>query len=182
MKRVLLFLLVGMAGTLNAQTILATKTGQISFFSSTSVEDIDAVNNEVSSLLNPATGDLVFAVLMKSFHFKKALMEEHFNENYVESSKFPKATFSGKIVNLATVNFSKDGTYPVEVEGDLTMHGVKQHVKVPGKLEIAGGIVTSTSEFEIVLADYQVEIPKLVADKIAKSIKVKVKCIYAAKK
>lgn len=91
-----------------AQNIYMTKTGKVSFYSrAKSPEKVEADNNEVSSVLNTQTGDMVFAILVKSFHFERALMEEHFNENYVESSKYPKSTFKGSITNISTVNFSK---------------------------------------------------------------------------
>src|SRR6476661_3108538 len=101
-----------------------TKNGTISFFSSTSMEDIKADNSQVMSVLNTENGDMQFSVLVKSFHFQKALMEEHFNENYMESEKFPKASFKGTVADISKVNFSKDGVYNVNVSGDLTIHGV----------------------------------------------------------
>ena len=158
-----------------------TRNGQISFLSETPMENIDAVNNEVTSLLNTENGELVFAVLIKSFHFERALMEEHFNENYMESDKIPKATFQGKITNLSGINFSKDGTYPATVEGDLTIHGVKQKIATTGTIQIEKGKIVATSTFEVNVDDYKIEIPSLVADKIAKTLAIKVNCNYQPK-
>ena len=169
----LLFLFIS-AG-LSAQ-IFMTRTGQVSFFSKTSVENIDAVNNEATSLLNSTTGEMVFAVLIKSFHFERALMEEHFNENYMESTKYPKATFKGKITNLAKIDFKKDGNYEAVVEGELTLHDVMHKTTTTGTITIANGKVSATATFNIKLADYRVEIPALVADKLSKTVDVKVNC------
>src|SRR5690606_30611649 len=100
-------------------------------------ENIDAVNNEATSIMNIKTGEVAFAVLVKSFRFQKALMEEHFNENYMESDKFPKATFSGKVLNMETIDLTKNGSYPIEISGDLTIHGVTQNIKTNGVLTVA---------------------------------------------
>src|SRR4030042_6695880 len=101
---IILFLTLFFAA--NAQKYM-TKNGYIGFFSHTPLEDIKADNNQVASVLDISTGEIVFQVLIKSFHFEKTLMEEHFNENYMESDKFPKSTFTGKIINLSSVDFSK---------------------------------------------------------------------------
>jgi len=182
MKQLLaVFLFVSICSVSSAQTIYMTRYGQISFFSKTPMENIEAVNNEVTSMLNSGTGELVFAVLIKSFHFDRALMEEHFNENYLESTKFPKSTFQGKITNLGAVDFKKDGTYTVTVTGDLMIHGVKQTISAPGTLTLAAGKITAKSTFNITLADYKIEVPSLVSEKIAKNIEVNVKCLYEPK-
>lgn len=174
--------LSGMTISLFSQTLFMTRSGQISFFSKTSMENIDAVNNEVTSILNTGTGEVVFAVLVKSFRFEKALMEEHFNENYMESNKFPKATFQGKITNLTTIDFAKEGSYAVTIQGDLTLHGVKQAVTSAGQLEVGKGKVIVTGSFPVTLADYKIEVPSLVTEKISKTIDVRVNCKYDPKK
>lgn len=165
-----------------SQALYITRSGQISFFSKTPIENIDAVNNEATSILNTATGELVFAVLVKSFRFEKALMEEHFNENYMESDKFPKSTFQGKITNLASIDLTKDGSYPVSVQGELTLHNVRQSVTASGQLEVANGKLTLKGNFPVTLADYKIEVPSLVTDKIAKTMDVHVTCVYEPKK
>ena len=109
-----------------------TKNGSISFFSKSLLEDIAARNNEVMSVINQQTGELQFSVLIKSFRFKKSLMEEHFNEDYMESNKYPKAIFKG--------NFNADGNYPVTVNGDLTLHGITN--KLTTNLTYSQSIVT----------------------------------------
>jgi hypothetical protein len=164
-----------------SQSIYMTRSGQISFLSKTPLENIEAVNNEVTSMIDTGKGDLVFAVLTKSFHFDRALMEEHFNENYMESTKFPKATFQGKISNLSAVNFTKDGTYNATIEGDLTIHGIKQPHKTTGTITVSKGKITGVSTFLLKVADYKIEIPSLVADKISPTIEIRVNCIYEPK-
>jgi len=181
----MLLMLVGFTTlviTSQAQNIYITKTGQVAFYSKTPLENIDGVNNEVSSILNTSTGELVFTLLVKSFHFERALLEEHFNENYMESSKIPKSTFKGKITNLTAVNFAKDGNYNANVDGDLTIHGVTQKVTAPGTITVKAGKITAVSSFKIKIKDYGIKIPTLVADKIAEVVEIKVNCVYELKK
>jgi polyisoprenoid-binding protein YceI len=158
-----------------------TKNGHISFFSKTNMENIKADNNQVMSVLNPQTAELQFSLLVKSFHFEKALMEEHFNENYLESEKFPKSTFKGSIADISKVNFTADGSYPVIVNGDLTIHGVTNKATAKGNIVIKGGKITGTAVFTVVLADYKVAIPKLVETNISKTIEITVNCLYDQK-
>lgn len=167
----------------NAQGMYITKTGKISFFSrAKAIEKVEANNNEVSSILNTQTGDMVFSLLIKSFRFESALMEEHFNENYLESSKFPKSTFKGKLTNLTAVNFTKDGTYPVTAEGDLTLHGITKKASSNGTIIVKGGKVAAFSKFSIKLKDYNISIPSLVKDKVSEEIDIIVDCKYEPKK
>lgn len=156
--------------TVNAQKYM-TRTGTINFESRAEVDDdVRAINKSVNCALDATTGDVVFMVLVKSFEFKKALMQEHFNENYMESEKFPKAIFKGKIDNLSAVNFKKDGSYEAVVSGDLTIHGVTKKVTQKGKIIVSGSNVTLSSDFHVTLADYNIEIPSMVAEKISKDI------------
>ncbi len=168
----------------SAQDVFFTKTAKVEFDCTpvNPVEKIDAINNEATSFLNKATGDVVFAVLVKSFRFEKALMEEHFNENYLESGKFPKAEFKGKITNLADVNFAKDGDYAIKVSGNLTMHGVTQVVTADGTISIKGGKIHAKSKFSVKLADFKVDRPSVVADKIAEKATITVDASYEPKK
>jgi len=158
-----------------------TKNGEISFFSKTSMENIKAANSQVMSVLNISTGELQFSLLVKGFHFEKALMEEHFNENYLESEKHPRSTFKGSIAEMGAVNFAKDGTYPVAVSGDLTIHGVTNKVTTKGSIIIKGGKITGTAVFTVALADYNISVPKLVEKNIAKTIDITVNCLYDQK-
>ena len=156
-----------------------TKNGFISFYGHTPVEDIKADNNQVASVLDTSTGDLVFQVLIKSFHFDRALMEEHFNENYMESDKFPKATFKGKITNLQSVNFAKNGTYDVNVEGDLTIRDATNKINAKGTIEVNAGGINANSKFLISPEDYKINIPGVVREKIAKDLETTVTIKYS---
>ena len=179
MKRLsLLFILLEIAITVNAQKYM-TKNGFIGFFSHTAMEDIKGDNNQVAAVLDISTGDMVFQALVKSFHFDRALMEEHFNENYMESDKFPKSTFKGKITNLSSVNFSKNGTYDVTVEGDLTIHDVTNKISTKGTLEVVAGGINANAKFNIVPEDYKIIIPGVVREKINKNLEVSVTMKYA---
>ena len=149
-----------------------TRTGKISFFSGTSVENIEAINNDVASVMDGKTGEVMFQVPIKSFHFEKQLMQEHFNENYMESDKFPKAEFRGKINNPESL--SKDGTYTVKASGKLTMHGVTKDVAISGSVTVKGGVVTVNSKFRVKPGDYGIKIPSVVSSKIAEQIEVTV--------
>jgi hypothetical protein len=162
------------SGMLNAQGKYFTRNGHIDFFSSTSVEDIKANNNKVTCVLDAETGDVEFAVLMMAFEFKKALMEEHFNENYVESEKYPKSNFKGQIINIEEIDFSVDGVFRAEVEGELSIHGETHEVIALGTLEIINGEVKIYSEFHVFPEDYNIEIPGVVRDKIAEELLITV--------
>jgi polyisoprenoid-binding protein YceI len=156
-----------------------TKNGYIGFLSHTPMEDIKGDNNQVASVLDISTGDLVFQVLVKSFHFDRALMEEHFNENYMESDKFPKSSFKGKITNLTSVNFSKAGTYDITVEGDLTIHDVSNKISTKGTIEVVTGGINASSKFNIVPEDYKISIPGVVREKINKNLEITVNMKYS---
>ena len=159
----------------HAQRIF-TKNGLVSFFSHTTMEDIKADNNQVLCVLNTQTGELQFSILNKGFHFKKAGMEEHFNEDYIESSKFPKSAFKGIVTDFSKINFTKDGTYPATVKGDLTIHGVTKNILTPGNVNVKDGKVNVTSKFTAKLADYNISIPGAVKNNISPTIEITVNC------
>ncbi len=161
---------------------LFTKNGKVSFFSHTDLEDIKGDNNKVSSILDTKTGKLAIEVLVKSFVFKKALMEEHFNENYMESTKFPKAKFDGKIDNMDDINLTKDGTYKTQVSGNLTIKDKTNAVKTMGTFTVKGGKLNAKAKFNVAPADYNIVIPSVVKEKIAKQIEISVDLDYEAMK
>ncbi len=168
-----LALLLAMGSTTKAQKF-ATKTGTIRFYSEAPAENIEAINKQVNSALDTQTGDFVFKVLMKGFQFEKALMQEHFNENYVESDKHPNASFAGKITNLSAIDFTKNGTYEATIDGKLTIKGVTKDVSEKGTFTVSDGVINGKSVFYIQLADYGVEIPKTVMKNIAEKIEITV--------
>jgi polyisoprenoid-binding protein YceI len=140
------------------------------------MEDIDAKNKTVAAVLDTKTGALQFSALMKGFEFPKALMQEHFNENYIESDKYPKAEFKGSITNNQEINYAKDGTYPAQVSGKLTLHGVTKDITTTGTLKVDGGKIDANSVFNVLASDFKIKIPAIVKDKISNSIKITVDC------
>ena len=179
MKKAVIVLLVLIAGfQVQAQRYL-TKNGKITFSSDTPFEKIEAKNDQVNAALDIASGDIVFKVLMKSFEFDRALMQEHFNENYVESDKFPNALFKGKINNIKSISLSKEGSYEVEIEGDMTIHGISKHIKAKGTLENKDNKITGKSKFQIKVEDYGIKVPKAVIEKIANNIEIQVLVILS---
>ncbi|MCB0572015.1 MAG: YceI family protein [Phaeodactylibacter sp.] len=155
-----------------------TREGKVSFFSDTPMEKIEAHNSKATSVWDTQSGKMEFAVLIKAFQFEKALMQEHFNENYMESDKYPKATFKGAFTDTKNVNLAKDGEYPVTVKGTMEIHGVSNSLEAPGKIIVKGGKVKAMSSFEIAVADYNIEIPGVVREKIAKTVRVDVDVDY----
>lgn len=165
-------ILIGLTHLSMAQGKYFTRNGNINFYCDGSAEKIEAANRKVSCVLDAVTGSIEFGALMQAFEFEKALMQEHFNENYVESEKYPKAIFKGTITDNAKVKYTANGTYKVNVTGQLTLHGVTNNVSAPGTITIKDGKLTAASEFKILLADYKIEIPTLVADKITKEVRI----------
>lgn len=170
---VLLILTTAFLTNVEAQKYF-TKTGVISFHSDTPIEKIEAQNKSSNCVLDIASGKLEFAVLIKGFQFEKALMQEHFNENYMESNKFPKATFKGQIDNYSKIDPKKNGKTTVKVSGDLTIHGVTKKITTDAVINVVNGKIDADAQFSILVADYNITIPALVKDQIAKSVKVKV--------
>ncbi len=166
-----IFLIIFYTDNVCSQTFI-TRTGYIGFFSKTPLEDIKAENQQVYAVIDAAKKNLAFTCLMKGFLFRKQLMQEHFNENYIESDKYPKADFLGAYTG--DVNTSKDGTYTVQIKGKLTLHGVTQAIDVPGTIEVKGGKLTGASEFKLTPGDFNINIPGLVREKIAKQMDVRV--------
>jgi len=159
-----------------AQDKYFTKTGKIEFYSKAPMEDIEAKNKTVAAILDTKTGAVQFSVLMKGFEFPKALMQEHFNENYVESNKFPKSEFKGSITNNTLINYTKDGSYPARVAGKLTIHGITKDVNTTGTVKVDGGKINLSSVFNILLSDYKIKIPSLVKEKLSNNIQIAVDC------
>ncbi|MEO8172283.1 MAG: YceI family protein [Sediminibacterium sp.] len=155
----------------DAQKIYATRNGKISF-SAPSDEDVKAVNNEVTSRIAD-NGQVTFSLLIKGFKFKLAEMQEHFNDQYMESNKFPRADFKGNVVNLADVNFSRDGSYKATVKGDLTLHGVTKSITANGTIEIKSGKPIVTCQFTLLMKDFSVN-----ASSVTDKVTIDLNCQY----
>lgn len=181
MKHLILviFLMLTTFADVVAQTRFITKTGHIWFFSDAPLEDIEAHNKKVVSVLDVSTGELVFSVPMKEFQFRKSLMQTHFNENYVESNKYPKATFKGKITNMETVDLTRDAAYQVRVQGVLNIHGNDKAIDTPGTLEVKDGRLYGRSTFSVTPQEFDIKIPRLVRNNIARQIDITVDILYA---
>jgi len=175
----ILILLSVLFQSVQAQKFVS-RNSHIWFSASTPLEDIVAHNRQAVSILDPATGSVAFNLLVKSFEFKVALMQEHFNENYMESDKFPKSSFKGKIVNLDKIDFKMDGTYTAEVAGNLTVHNVTRPLKVTGTIEVRGSLVTARAKFIATPQEYNITIPAVVEKNIAKEIEVTVDMPYSS--
>jgi polyisoprenoid-binding protein YceI len=169
---VLISLIAGLQQTGHSQ-IYSTRTGFIGFYSKTAMEDIKAENNQAFVKIDAGKKNLAFAVLLKGFVFPKELMQEHFNENYVESDKYPKATFSGAFTGDLIPN--KDGVYKVIVKGDLTLHNTTKSIEIPATLEVKGGKLLGQAEFKVKPEDFNISIPSVVRDKIDREMTVRIK-------
>ncbi len=166
----------------NAQIYLAD-SARISFFSKTSAEDIDAVNKICKPIMSTSTGEFDVSLINTSFEFKKDLMKEHFNEDYMESAKFPKTTFKGKI--NGTVDYLEDGVYNVTVTGTMDMHGVQKQITIPGTITVKGGVLFVYAKFNVKIADYNVKLPSFLSMNVADNVDVTVKATmkpYSTKK
>lgn len=179
MKKItsLALVLVAACFTLQAQ-VYFTKNGAVSFYSSALLEDIKADNNQVISVIDLSTGSIQFSLLNSAFHFKKALMEEHFNADYIESAKYPKSIFKGTITNFKGINLNTDGVYQVSVSGDLSIHGVTKAVTASGTITVKSGNISASSVFKVKVKDYNISIPATVRNNIAETIEITVKCDY----
>jgi acyl-coenzyme A thioesterase PaaI-like protein len=182
MKRLRFFLLAApllLALPLSAQQRYTTRSASIDFFSDAPLEDITAKNTQVTAAVDLLSQQMAFVATMKEFVFPDGLMQAHFNENFVESEKYPRATFSGRILNLPDNGLPSSGVVPVEVEGDLTIHGVKRRVRVPGTLEMVDKQLVAKAKFTVATADYKIEIPALVKEHIAKTVAITVYAVCA---
>jgi len=156
---------------MKAQKTFGTRNGQIIFQSPTDL-DVKAINNEVSSRLSD-NGSLSFSLLIKSFRFKMAEMQDHFNTEYLHSNQYPRGDFKGTIANIKTVNFKMDGNYPVEVTGDLTLHGVTKKVSTKGSVTIKNGKPLANASFPITVKDFGIK-----AEDVTKKVTITVNCQY----
>lgn len=164
----------------SAQQILISNRAAVSFFSSTIVEDIEGKSNIGSSAIDAKTGSIIFKVPNTSFQFKKKLMQEHFNENYMESEKYPTSEFKGKLHR--PIDLNANGSYKVNVSGKLTVHGVSKDYRTTADISVNNGTVTAKSVFKVRVADHNIKIPTLVFKNIAEIVEVRIQALYQPKK
>ncbi len=179
MKKVLLVLtmIVSGVGMLKAQEIQTSKAISVRFFSSATLEDIEGTTQNGTSVITTAKNDFFFLVPIKSFTFKSSLMQEHFNENYMESDKYTDARFTGKVNE--DIDWKKDGTYNVTVTGKLAIHGVDKERTFPGTITIKNGVISIVSKFDVACKDHNIKIPSVMSEKIAEIVTVNVSGTYA---
>lgn len=177
-KNLLLLIALAFSASAFTQNIYFTKTGKIVFDSTTPMENVHAENQQVTSFIKTTDGEINFAGLIKSFKFRNALMEEHFNEDYIESDKYPKAVFKGKILDFSKVDLTKDAAQEVTVEGDLTLHGTTKKITTKATLHPEKGKITAKTEFTVSPEDFNIKIPSIVREKIAKVINISVDVTY----
>ncbi len=177
MKKTLLVLaLAGLSAVSFAQKKRTTTSATISFDATTKLDALPKAENKTSvASLNTKSGDVAFEAIVKNFAFANPKIQEHFNgAQWMDSDKFPKASFKGKITNLSAVNFKADGTYSATVSGNLTMHGATKAVTAPATIVVSGKTITTTSNFSVAVADYGVNGPAIGAGKVATDPKISV--------
>jgi polyisoprenoid-binding protein YceI len=177
MKKLILVIFLGfLAFNLSAQKVFLTKDAKINFNSSTPIEDIIAESSQATAVIDIEKNALQFSVLTTSFKFRRALMEEHFNENYIESPKFPKATFKGKITSI--IDWSSDKMAIVDVKGDLTMHGVTKEYTFQAQITPGKDKIAASATLKITPEQFNIPIPSAVREKIAKEVALKIDATF----
>ena len=175
MKRIstlLFFALLLSVFSLQAQDRYLTRTGHIKFFSSTPIEDIEVNSNKVLSVLDLAKGQVAHDLLIKSFEFEKKIMQEHFNENYMEFGKYPKSTFEGIFIVPEGLKSATDGEYQLEVKGDLTIHGITKSIDAVTKATVKDGEITCALACNVMVKEFDIKIPNVVVKNIAEMVEV----------
>lgn len=172
MKLTIVIILLLGAVALQAQDRYLTRTGHIKFFSKAPLEDIEANNNKVLSIVDLSKGQVAVDLLIKAFEFEKKLMQEHFNENYLESDKYPKSTFKGAFSVPEGLKSMTEGVYELDVKGQLNIHGVTKDIETKATLTVKGGQLYGTLKFFVAVKDYKIKIPNVVVKNIAEEVEV----------
>jgi hypothetical protein len=172
----IILLLFGLG--LQAQPIYKLKSSKINFFAGTPVEDIDGNNTNSISFINLKTGEVTISIPVKQFKFKRALMEEHFNENYLESDKYPECVFKGKIAGIEKLDLNAKEPFKTTITGNLTLHGVTKERTIDVTILPKGGTLVGDSKFLIALADHKIDRPQIVWEKLAENVQVTTNFIY----
>jgi len=176
MKYLLIPALVLIASTFTFGQKFTAKSSNVRFFSSAPLEDIEATTTSSRSVIDLTSGEFAFVIKIKDFKFEKSLMQEHFNENYMETEKYPEATFAGKIQNWS----GSDGKQEVVAAGELKVHGINRKVEIKATIDFKGDKASIESVFTIKLVDHKIKIPKAVFYNIAEEVEVTIKFDYEA--
>ncbi|HYG17863.1 MAG TPA: YceI family protein [Ohtaekwangia sp.] len=174
MKKTLSILFVSLSISAVAQKYVTEKSF-VSFFSDAAIEDITADNTKSSGIFNLATSDIAFSIPIKEFEFAKSLMKEHFNEKYMDTEKYPRSTFQGKVSGFDPQG---SGVQQAKATGKLTIHGVTKDVELPGTIEKQGDKLRLKSKFMVKLEDYKIAIPQLLWQNIAEQVEVTVDFVF----
>lgn len=175
MKTLLLIVLVLSWGNGSLAQSYQSTQSEITFFSSAPMEDIKATNKKAGSLFDASTGAIAFVVPIQGFEFTKSLMQQHFNENYLESDRYPNATFEGRVIGYDP---GRSGVQEAVAEGTMTIHGVPQKVKIKGQISKSSTGLKIDTKFYIRVADYEIDIPRIVFYNIAEEVEVTAVFIY----
>jgi polyisoprenoid-binding protein YceI len=176
-----IFVVISVMGIMSPMAVLAeegklkAENVNASFYSETPAENIEAFNDNGDAVLEVKTGSLMFVIPVKDFEFEKSLMQKHFNKNYLESDKFPEATFEGKILDWNGLPSAKK---EYRIEGTLNIHGVSQEINEMASLDPSEDGLKGQSTFKILLVDYKVKVPKLVVKKIAEEIEITIEADF----
>ncbi|HXH98815.1 MAG TPA: YceI family protein [Sphingobacteriaceae bacterium] len=176
MPLIILLILFFQNTSLDKNTLLICKNVKTTLFSEAPLENIEAKSGTGISVLNPISGELQFVIPIRSLEFNKRLMQEHFNENYMESERYPHAKFKGKIAE--PINMEKNGEYPVNVTGELDVHGVKRQRSVKGIMKVQDKKISLSSVFDVKCKDHNIKIPQIVFQKIAENIRITINSTY----
>lgn len=179
-RKLALFLAVMLSSFLSFAQLYSTAAAKVSFFSKTPVEDINAETNTGLMVVNTQTQAIAFSINNTSFNFPNKLMQEHFNEKYMESEKYPKSTFVGKLSE--PIDWTKDAEHTVNVIGKLMIHGVEKERTIQGLVKIVNGVPQIESSFKVKNVEHNIQIPTIVVSKIAEELDVKVSATLAPKK
>ncbi|WP_299680504.1 YceI family protein [uncultured Dokdonia sp.] len=175
-KLLLLFFTIYGVGLVHAQDQYITRQGEVTFFSYTSVENIQATNNQVASILYPSSNKIGVQILMRAFTFEKSLMYEHFNESYIESDLYPKATFQGVIVDFDP---TQEGTQTRIIKGDFKLRGITKPVEFKAMIVKSDNIYSISGALDVSIKDYEIKVPPILSPNIAKNVQVSFKFQYA---
>lgn len=181
LKIVFLIIAVAISKIALAQNALIDKQGVTHFFSEAPLEDIEAVNKQALGAIDLEKGTVAVSMVMKDFHFDKSLMEEHFNENYLESEKYPKASFKGKILDFSSLDFTQPGEFTAKAEGELEIHGVSKPLTSDVEFRVTEDKIEVSTFFQVALEDHKIKIPKIVIKNIAEVVDVDTKFNFTRK-
>jgi hypothetical protein len=180
MKKTALLILCFFVGNIIFSQKMMTRTGEIKFEASMpAFEPVAAINNSVSVIIDKSNGEFAALALIKAFKFKVPLMEEHFNENYIESTKYPKATFKGKIINFDASKLATSEKY--DLVGDLTIHGVTKKIKTKIILVLKDEKLYVTNSFSVKAQDFNIKIPSIVKSKVSEDVNITVNLVLGEK-